>query len=81
MSHNGTSRTQKPAQIKAGDVYLMAVKLLARHGSAACDVAAFSEKEHALRGDTMREAAWKAVHSTLADMLANRLPLDGVRIH
>lgn len=81
MSRSGTKAPGKPIEIKAGDVYLMAVRLLARHGSAASDVAAFSEREHALRGDAERHAAWAAVRSTLADFMAHRLSVDGIRIH
>ena len=68
-------------QIKAGDVYLTAVRLLERYGSAARDMASFSEREHAVRGDGVRQAAWTAVCSTLDDMLANRLAVDRLSIH
>ena len=81
MSHNGIHAPIRPAAIKARDVYLMAVKLLAKHGAAACDVASFTEKEHAIRGDSVHRDAWTAVRSTLDDMLANRLAVDGMSIH
>lgn len=74
-------RAVRPSQIKAQDVYSMAVRLLARHGPAALEIAAFSEAEHEILGDSMRRAAWRAVESTLADMLSRRLCVSGLTIH
>lgn len=74
-------RAVRPSQIKAQDVYGMAVKLLARHGPAAVEIANFSEAEHKILGDSMRRAAWGAVASTVADMLSRRLPISGLTIH
>lgn len=81
MAHFGAKTVARPVQIGATDVYLMAVRLLARHGSAAQDVAAFTEMEHAMCGDATRREAWRGVRSTLDDMLARRLSVTGIRIH
>ena len=74
-------RAAKSAHIRAHDVYAMAVRLLAKHGPAARDIAAFSEAEHDIRGDFQRRAAWRAVESTVSDMLSRRLPTSGITIH
>lgn len=74
-------RPAKPAHIRAQDVYVMALKLLARHGPAAAEVAAFAEAEHGVRGDRHRKAAWRAVESTVTDMLLRRLPVTGMTLH
>ncbi len=81
MAQNGAQATGKPSKIQTRDVYSMAVRLLAKHGKAAHDVAAFTETEHALRGDKVRTHAWHAVKSTLNDMIEHQLSVDGLRIH
>ncbi len=81
MAHFKTGNTAAAAKIRAGDVYQMSVRLLARHGPAACDVAAFAKVEQSIRGDAERSAAWKAVESTVGDMIARRLGVTGITIH
>lgn len=81
MAHYRAIRRAQVRQIRAQDVYCMAVKLLARHGKSALDIAAFAEAEHDIMGDPQRRAAWRAVESTLSDMLSRRLPTSGLTIH
>jgi len=81
MAHFRTRPTPQSPQIKAADVYRMSVRLLARHGSLASDVAAFAAAEHASRGDRMRRDAWHAVGSTVDDMIAKRLDVSGFTVH
>jgi len=73
-------QTAQVPQIRAQDVYGMAVKLLARHGPVAVDIADFTMFEHELLGDTVRREAWRAVGSTVSDMLSRRLPTSGITI-
>ncbi len=81
MAQTRAIRAARSAHIRAHDVYGMALKLLAQHGPAAVDIAAFAEAEHDIRGDRQRKAAWRAVESTVSDMLSRRLPTSGIIIH
>lgn len=81
MAQSKAVRAVRSSRIRAHDVYGMAVKLLARHGPAARDLAAFAEAEHDIRGDQQRRAAWRAVESTVSDMLSRRLDVSGITIH
>lgn len=81
MAHFRAIRVAQARPIRAHDVYGMAVKLLAKHGPAAADIAAFAEAEHDILGDPQRRAAWRAVESTVWDMLSRRMSTTGLTIH
>lgn len=81
MTQIRANRPVRSARIRVQDVHGMALRLVARHGSAATEVAAFSRAEHEIRGDRVRMAAWHAVESTVADMLSRRLSTDAITVH
>jgi len=80
MAQSRPIQQTKVPQIRAHDVYGMALKLLAKHGPVAVDIADFTMVEHELQGDTVRGEAWRAVGSTVSDMLSRRLSTSGITI-
>ena len=80
MGQSKPIQTTQAPQIRAHDVYGMALKLIARHGPAAAEIADFTMVEHELLGDAARCEAWRAVGSTVSDMLSRRLPTSGITI-
>lgn len=80
MSHSDTNPGSEPA-ITADDVCSTAGRLIGRHGREALEIARFLAEENRLSGDSDRAAAWHAVGSLVADILAVPRLQDRTAVH
>lgn len=80
MSHPDTD-TPSELTITADDICSMAGRLIGRHGREALDIAGYFAEENRLLGDDDRAAAWQAVQSLVADIIAGCTLPDRSTVH
>jgi hypothetical protein len=67
--------------ITTDDICSMAGRLIGRHGREALEIAGYFAEENRLLGDDDRAAAWQAVQSLVADIIAGCTLPDRSTVH
>jgi hypothetical protein len=80
MSHTDANLQSQNA-ITADDICSMAGRLIGRHGREALEIAGYFAEENRLMGDDGRAAAWRAVQSLVADIIAGCTLPDRSTVH